>query len=195
MNLIFHLMTFLSGMSVSVPIAMMSIDSDEDREFMITLYLYYSRRLVRYAERFTLNRSDAEDAVQNAFLSLIPRTEQLRSMQRDYLEGYVFVTVKNAAFMMNREIQRELSAEKNMAGSITMEEDMFSDTTAEELMEALGRLSEKDQLLLRMKYFSRQTDREIALQTGCRESSVRKMIARSRIRLAAEMRKEGLEHD
>ena len=195
MNLIFHLMTFLSGMSVSVPIAMMSIDSDEDREFMITLYLYYSRRLVRYAERFTLNRSDAEDAVQNAFLSLIPRTEQLRSMQRDYLEGYVFVTVKNAAFMMNREIQRELSAEKNMAGSITMEEDMFSDTTAEELMEALGRLSEKDQLLLRMKYFSRQTDREIALQTGCRESSVRKMIARSRIRLAAEMRKEGREHD
>ena len=195
MNLIFHLMTFLSGMSVSVPIAMMSIDSDEDREFMITLYLYYSRRLVRYAERFTLNRSDAEDAVQNAFLSLIPRTEQLRSMQRDYLEGYVFVTVKNAAFMMNREIQRELSAEKNMAGSITMEEDMFSDTTAEELMEALGRLSEKDQLLLRMKYFSRQTDREIALQIGCRESSVRKMIARSRIRLAAEMRKEGLEHD
>ena len=195
MNLIFHLMTFLSGMSVSVPIAMMSIDSDEDREFMITLYLYYSRRLVRYAERFTLNRSDAEDAVQNAFLSLIPRTEQLRSMQRDYLEGYVFVTVKNAAFMMNREIHRELSAEKNMAGSITMEEDMFSDTTAEELMEALGRLSEKDQLLLRMKYFSRQTDREIALQTGCRESSVRKMIARSRIRLAAEMRKEGLEHD
>ena len=174
-----------------VPAAIMSLSNDEDRDFLISIYLRLRKRLLAYARKLLDNEWNAEDAVQDAFVSLAPKITELRKMQDAHLEKYVFVTVKNAAFMKSnhdcscREAERE-----TVQRSDIREERQIYGYSMDDLMSAIQALSRKDRSLLEMKYFLGLSDQEISEKIGCKEISIRKLVSRARSRLVAEMEKE-----
>ena len=165
--------------------AIMSLDAEEDKAFLTALYLDHRKRLFRYALRLCGSREGAEDAVQNAFLSLIPKAPSLRRMQQEHLTAYLFVTVKNAAYLAHRKEERIARAENRLLAAASGEQDALPMTgyTLEDLMEVLPGLSERDQTLLRMKYFLHETDQDMAQQLGVQSGSVKELVRRARQRL------------
>ena len=169
--------------------AIKSCDTEEDRAFMTALYLKHSKRLFSCAVRLCGNRQDAEDAVQEAFISLIPKVSELRSMQSDRLMAYIFTTLKHTVWLAHRKKERNARAEQRLFSVYADEEIPSFDYTFEDLMEALPRLSEKDRVLLQMKYLLRLTDSEIACKFQVKTGSVKTMTARARRRLVSLIRK------
>ncbi len=179
-------------MPAALSFAILSCDSDDVKAFLSALYLDNRKQLLSYASRLCGNRQDAEDAVQDAFLSLIPRAKELQTMHEDRLKGYLYITVKNAAWMNYRKEQRMARSETRSlsAGEGELNGLPTCGYTFEDLMEALPRLSERDQLLLEMKYFLRESDQAIALRLNVQAGSVKKLVGRARKRLV-KMLEEG----
>lgn len=63
------------------------------------------------------------------------------------------------------------------------DERVLQESTIEELMCALDQLSEGDQAVIRMKYFEKLPDHEIAKALGIQEVSVRSKLTRARKRI------------
>ena len=179
-----------------VYLAVMSSGSGEDRSFLTALYLGLRKELFTYAYRLCGSRQTAEDAVQDAFVSLVPRVSSLRAMQQDRLRAYVFVTVKNAVYRIHRNDEKARHAEADSAADTApAEEEPLSGYDADALMTALPQLSEREQALLHMKYFLRQSDQEIAEQLQVKPDSVRMLLTRARRRLRGIMLEGGERHD
>ena len=165
--------------------AIQVLPSDEDKAFMTSLYLDHRKRLYTFALRLCANSSDAEDAVQEAFLALIPKVSSLRAMEPARLSGYLYITLKNAVHMYHRKQESWLKTESQLLSDKeekSPEIPLFG-YTYEDLMETLPELPERDQTLLRMKYFLCQSDTEIAKQLRVKPESVRILVKRARQRL------------
>lgn len=172
-----------------LPIVILSIMDDSDREFMKALYIKYHLTMFRMARALTDSKFDAEDVVNNACVSLIKKISVLRHLDCNVLEGYIISTVKNAAYMLHRKKSacREVSGEETLlfveSGTPAPDERILQECTIEELMNALDRLSESDQAIIRMKYFEKLSDREIAKMLDIQEVSVRSKLTRARKRI------------
>ena len=95
----FHITSVAGAIPFTLAAAIRCCDSEEDRAFMTSLYLSNSRQLFTYAFHFCGSREDAEDAVQDAFLSLVPKVSELRTMQADRVRAYLFTTLKHALWL------------------------------------------------------------------------------------------------
>lgn len=172
-----------------LPVAILAITDESDREFMKALYIKYCMTMFRMARSLTDSYQDAEDVVSEACVALIKKIPVLRRLDCNVLEGYIISTVKNAAYMLHRKknARREVDADEVLRfipdESPTPEELMMQEYTIAELMSAIGRLSEIDQAVIRMKYFEKLSDREIAEALAIQEVSVRSRLTRARQRI------------
>lgn len=177
------------GFMVFLP-AILAVSKGSDRDFIKTLYIQYHRNMFRMARSLTDSRQDAEDVVGEACVSLINRIDRLRELDPALLEGYIISTVKNSAYMLHRKnsVRREVLEEVGSADSSPLpDENLLRECTVRELTDAISRLSEGDQAVIRMKYFEKLSDREIARQLGIQAVSVRSKLMRARQKLAALM--------
>lgn len=192
---------YLPGAYEIIPLvisaAIMRLDSEDDRQFMASLYLTYRKQLVSYAFHLSHHKADAEDAVQNAFLSLISKVSLLRDMEETRLKGYVFTTVRNAVYLLKRKEQKMKAMEAEEAREAADPGDGIAlfQYSAESLMTAIRQLCERDQTLLMMKYYQDDSDSEIAARFQVSRSSVRVMLLRARHRLKKLLDEGGQRND
>lgn len=189
---LFHITSAAGAIPFALAAAIRCCDSEEDRTFMTSLYLSNSRQMFTYAFHFCGSREDAEDAVQDAFLSLVPKVSELRAMQADRVRAYLFTTLKHALWLAYRKKEKGEETERRavLRDSPDADETPMFEYSFQDLAAALPHLSDKDQALLRMKYFLRIPDSEIAEQLHVKTGSVRTLTRRARQRLIVLM-KEG----
>ncbi len=178
-----------AGMGELLPaalfLAFLRSDTEDDQAFLTTLYIENSKALFTFALRLCGHQHNAEDAVQDAFVSLISQVSRLRAMQTDRLKGYLYISVKHAVMMNHRKENRQLQAERKSLSESSEAPTCWprSSYTVFDLMEALKDISQRDQTLLQMKFFLHLSDQEIASRLQVKTSSVRKMVARAKQRL------------
>lgn len=171
------------------PTMILAIMDDSDRELMKALYIKYHLIMFRMARALTDSQQDADDVVSDACISLIKKIDVLKRLDDSVLEGYIISTTKNAAYTLHRKrnARKEISVEdiSSSVDAATPAPDvrLLQECTIEELIDALDRLSEDDQAVIRMKYFEKLSDREIAATLGVQEGSVRSRLTRARSRL------------
>ena len=79
------------------------LDSPEDSEKFERIYLTYREQMLRIASKILKgNHHDAEDAVHDAFVSLVTHVDDLPDYDSEYTKRYVFKMAKNAALMIYR---------------------------------------------------------------------------------------------
>ena len=80
-----------------IPIIILSIENEDDREFMSRLYLDYRKRMFAKILGYVSDQTAAEDVLHDAVVKLIGKVELLRTLDEKRLACYVTETAKNAA--------------------------------------------------------------------------------------------------
>lgn len=79
------------------------LESPEDSEKFERIFLTYREQMLRIASKILKgNHHDAEDAVHDAFVSLVTHIGDLPDHDAEYTQRYVFKMAKNAALMIYR---------------------------------------------------------------------------------------------
>lgn len=172
-----------------LPYSLAMLEHEADRTALKAIYDQYHKRLERIAMGVLKNQSDAEDAVQNAFVQVIRHFEKIYEIPREKLPFWLISIVKNEANMILRKRKPAFSPEDWDGFSEHVE--AVSDYRA--LVELFASLPETYRGVLEMKLLLGYTDREIARHLGISETAVTTRASRGRALLRKIVEREGFQ--
>ena len=143
----------------------------------------YGEKLLRYATSILYNHQDAEDVVQDVFISAY---QNKASFDGGNLSAWLYKITYNKS--INKLKRRKLF----VFGGIP-ENTVAPDTTdnADDLLHALGHLKPQDRALLYARIIEGYSYDELAQQMGGTAASLRKRYERARKKVAEHMNMEG----
>ena len=170
-----------------IPLVILAIEDDDDREFMEAFFQKYERLMYSEIYKFTSEPTDAEDILQTVLVKLIEKVKLLRSMDRNPRVNYLITTIKNTSINMVYR-RRQIDSlddidwfDKNQPQAPNTVEDMVFRREAVFRMEAIWPLlDEKSRFLLRARYFLGMNQEEIAAELNIKPDSVRMEMSRAR---------------
>ena len=172
-----------------IPVFILAIENEDDREFMAQLYENSKWILFAELKKMGVNYWDMEDLINDSMVRLIDQVKTLRSLPKKRLINYVITTARNRA--------KNYFRAKGKATFVSMDDEegplngtVASDEDLEEyvilwdrknrLKEIWPKLPEEAQRLLECKYILNQKDEEIAKTFGIKKGSVRMKLTRAR---------------
>lgn len=164
-----------------------ALESDADRQMFTEIYDQHHSKMENAAIKILKNQSDAEDAVQNAFMQIIRHFERIYQIPCEDLPFWLISIVKNEAYMILRKRKRVVPLE-DWAN--------FSKRTANvsdyaTLVELFAELPDTYRRVLEMKVLLGYTDKEISAHLGITETAVSTRASRGRQLLREILEKEG----
>lgn len=181
-----------------IPVAILSIGNEDDRAFMVRLYVDYRWLMYKVALSVVREPQLAEDMVSQTLCEMIDNLEKIRAVDCCKLRGYIVSFVRNVSvdFVHKRDRQGKYffltGEEAEVAAEDSVDENLIRTAEIDALKRGLARLSENDRLLLTMKYFDGLSDEEIAARLGVAKASVRTYLMRARNRLCQRLKEDEL---
>ena len=177
------------------PLAILEMPLGNDREFIEQLYVRYRRLMFHIAGKYCDDPADVDDIVSDTCVALIKKVSTLRELEDIQLRTYVATATKNTAINWLTKRKRLESHfvpvdDDQVVQFPTYDEPGYKIVFQDELnavMQAIRRLPEREQLVIRMKFSMRKSTEEIAEATGMSESSVRKYLSRARGRIRTQV--------
>lgn len=163
------------------------LETPEDRERFTRLYEAWEKKLYAVALRISGDPSRAEDAVQQTWLRLLQRWEQVSALSWDEAGGYAVTVVKNAAIDFLRKERR--TARFPETWDAPAREDGVEDYAY--LVSMIQALPDGYRRILELKCVEEETNREIARRMGLNESTVASRVQRGRAMLRERLEREG----
>lgn len=158
----------------STPEPSVTEQQEEVRPPLRTLFEQEESNLLRYAFSLTRRRAVAEEIVQEVFLKLHSKWNEV-----DMPRPWLYRSVRNRALNHLRQSGREVlqdddSNHESQAQSHeeNPEDGLMRTETETTLRQIIGELDERDRELIKLKYFEGLKYREIAEQTGLTVSNV-----------------------
>jgi RNA polymerase sigma-70 factor (ECF subfamily) len=185
----------LEGGACLIPLNILAIEDDSDREFMIDIYTELHPLMKSTACQIVKDDAIAEDIIHDTIIDLIRKLDNIRNYERRRLASYIKRAVRNHSLDYCRRKKLEgnqtlWSFEDDSATPIP--DDSNSPAEAFEISEeyesmgrALKRLPEREKHLLHLKYDMQYDDEAIGQIMGIKKDSVRQYLTRAR-RLAKE---------
>lgn len=171
-----------------IPLFILAIEDDDDREFMAQLYLHYNRLMYSTVIKIIHDPTTTEDLVQNVLVRLIDKLQDLRLKDRDHLINYVIATCRNHALNYIRDSGKHtvtyLDDGNCSAGTDSsrdhIEELIINHDRIELLSKVFEKLDNRTRFLLESYYVLEQPLTEIAEELGIKPASVRMALTRAR---------------
>lgn len=187
-------MFFPKSLLFSVPIAILSMEDEDDRQFIADLYQNYKLNMYYTARKIVKDPHTAEDIVQESCIAIINNLEKIKAVEICRRRAYIVSIVKNISinYIVKRDRQSKysfiaddeiLSQQPDLDSNI--EEYLIRNCEIAIIKSALLKLSDKDRTILRMKYFDDLRDVDIANYLNIKANSVRYYLTLSRRRLYA----------
>ncbi len=179
-----------------IPTAICAIENDDDRTFMIQLYMDYRWFMYNIAYEIIRDSQIAEDMVSQAVCELIDALDDIRKINCCKLKSYIALLVRNDSidFVRKRKRQskycflpKDEAVLNNVAADGEVDAALIRHAEIAELKKGLARLSENERMLLTMKYLDGASDEEIARKFGIGTASVRAYLTRARRQLCQVM--------
>jgi RNA polymerase sigma factor (sigma-70 family) len=133
--------------------------------------------------------SNAEDVVQDAFVrafSALDRFDVTRPF-RPWLTRIVVNVAKNSARGERRRVALALRVPRELDSPDVAADSAIGDARRRALADALGRLPERDRLVLACRWFDDMSERDIATALGVRPGTVKSRLSRAMDRLRTEL--------
>lgn len=164
------------------------IEGPEERDRFERIYLKYRYLMLHVANNILQNHHDAEDAVHQAFLSVVQNMEKFSDVESPKTRSLIVLIVERKAIDILRKKQREKLLE--------IKEDILGIEIPipgnHGLADAMARLPAHYREVLLMRYDNGLTTREIAKILDITESGVRKLLGRAKRVLQDELKKDGV---
>ena len=153
------------------------LESDADRQMFVTIYEQHHSQMERVAIKILKNQSDAEDAVQNAFMQVIRHFERIYQIPCENLPFWLMSIVKNVPL-------EDWPSFSERAADV-------SDYAA--LVELFSELPDIYRQVLEMKVLLGYADEEISAHLGISKTAVSTRASRGRQLLREILEKEGFQ--
>ena len=167
-----------------------------DKQKLETMYEKYKRKMYAAAKRILNDGDKAEDATQNAFVSIAKNMDKINIYDTDALEGYVIAIAKNEAYnILRAEDKAELYDEP------PLEADPFSDVDAkvfekevyEKIVEILRNMDDLYRSPIYLHCVMGYTVKETAKQLRRNEQTVKGQIVRGKKMIINKLKEAGYE--
>ena len=163
-----------------------TIDTPDARSKFEQVYLTYKDLMFHAANRILQNTHDAEDAVHQAFLSILKHLDKISLAERQKTRAFVVVIVERKAIDL---LRTRIHSDE----TILLEEITAVPTQKElGLQEAIEELPEHYRTILTLKYVMGFTTTELAEMMGITASGVSKLLFRAKAALKELLRKDGI---
>lgn len=176
--------------------ALMSRVGRGDREAFETIYRRWSRRVMSYAYRSLSDKGEAEDVVQETFLSVYRAASRYRPCER--FGAYLFRIAGNAVRSRCRKkwpMPLDFPEEEDDSPLAETGEDWTLFEERERIESALATLPQPQREALLLAVTGGLSYREIALQEGVSEDAVAARICRARKALRKVLSSSGCEEE
>ena len=160
-----------------IPLFILAIEDDEERENCALLYSRYEKYLFGIAYKITQNFEDAEDALNEAFAALI-RSGTLLKADDPRVKAQLVTTVRNEAIDIYNSNKRHLFEE--LDENLAEKRSEYAPDILIDLKNCLLKLSEDQTELLELYYYRGYTTQEIAEIKKMKQDTVQKKLKRSR---------------
>jgi RNA polymerase sigma-70 factor (ECF subfamily) len=163
------------------------LETENDRQKFTQLYNAYEKKIYAVTLRILGNPSQAEDAVQQAWLHLLQHWERVSALNWESAGGYAVTTAKNAALDILRSENRTgpfPTAWEPPARSDNQDEYQY-------LISLIQALPEIYRRILELKCIEEESNREIAKRLKINEATVATRARRGRMMLKEQLEKEG----
>lgn len=148
-------------------------------------FLPYNKVLYRVAFHLTGNAQDAEDLLQDLFLRLWTKRNELQPPKN--LEAYLVTMIRNLFYEQRRIRRVDLSVPLDQAGEPPGEDDISHKMEVREeatKMEGIiHNLPDKEQKVVRLHIIEDRTYEEIEHDTGLSNANIRKLMSRAKERI------------
>lgn len=166
-----------------------TVDTPEEKDLISRLYTEYRSMMYKISFNILKNRYDAEDAVHDAFLSII-RTNglsKIKKFDKASVKPYIIAAAKNAAIKIynkrSKQASEDIDEHYDIESGDNTEEAVFNVFEAERIGKALMKLPEKDYEILHLLVKNELSNEEIADLLGINAETVRQRIHRAKQRL------------
>jgi RNA polymerase sigma-70 factor (ECF subfamily) len=168
-----------------IPIIILAIEDDGDREFMTWLYIQYKTLLYSEIIKIVHDSNHTEDLIQDVIEKLIDRISLLRSLDNRGLVNYIITAAKHTAYNFCRDSKKEFvlfSEDQELLSdfSASIDEDLILKENLFCLSKVWHTLDEKTQYLLRAKYILNLSGKEIAAELEMPADNVRMALVRAK---------------
>lgn len=142
------------------------------------LFVTEHAAMVRLAHVALRSRAEAEEVVQDAFLRVHERWDQL-----DEPGGYLRTCVVNGT----RDVLRRRAVRERLAGRAAPVDGASSELGADHVLDAVDRLPAKRRLAVILRYYADLPEAEIAAALGVRPGTVKSLLHRGLEQLRREL--------
>lgn len=166
------------------------IESDEDKTFMLNIYIDYYGLVRKNIYNITHDVDQIEDLVNDTFKKLIEKISLIRNMDSCSTATYVVYTSRSVAidYIKHRSVEKRHNysgGEIDLAETLQdIEDDMeyriIHQEEIKEMGKAVLRLPPKHKYLLYFKYILEMNDKDIADVLNISPDSVRQYLTRAR---------------
>ncbi len=170
-----------------------------DEDFISKLFSDYRQMMYKVAYSILGNRSDSEDAVQDAFLWIIDNIEKIYEIPCNERANYFASIIEHRSIDIwrkrNAHPTEDIDEQYDLNSNDDLEQTVMSDMTVDEIKSAMNELSNADYEMLYLYLFKKKSPKEIGLVMGISELNIRVYIYRAKKRLIKILRKRGIGYD
>ncbi len=151
------------------------IDVDRKSEDLATMISSYGPPLMIFVGRIVTIQEDAEDVVQETFVSAFKHLEDYDPEKASMKTWLHRIAYHEALSLLRR---RKRMAQITLDVDNDIPDELPGTTTAEQLDEAIQKLTPEEQMLLQLYYFDQRPLKEIAYITGTTDNTLEREVSR-----------------
>lgn len=163
------------------------IESEEDKSKFLEIYNQYKYLMFSVANRILKNEYDAEDAVHQAFVSIIDNLNGIGAVDCPKTRSYIVIITENKAIDIIRS-RKHLAGEELNDAIHGIEIPLPGDSG---LADAMAKLPARYREVLMLRFDNGYNTKELAKMLGMTQGSVQKLIWRAKDALKKQLEKDG----
>ena len=197
MNEILNPQTIAEVYGMVIPLSILMIENEEDRDFMTSFYVEHRRFMLYLAKQRVGNFHDAEDIIEETVESLLGKVDTLKPMSQSRARNYLASAIRhttinffkrNAKHYMNRLSLSEdgNDADQSAKNYQDIDEYIFNRVNVQQFLEGFRSLSEIDRDLIMLRHYDSMSIDEIGELLSMDNDTVSSRLYKAKMRAIRE---------
>lgn len=151
-----------------------------DAETFKKVFIPYHQKLYRIAYRIVQDAASAEDIVQDTFIKLWNKRDEMESV--DNTEAFAIIILRNTCLDHLRKTKndRYTDYDTDMPETTSLTKQIELQDEAEKIKYLINKLPDQQRQVMMMKHWDEYSDEEIEQATGLSAGNIRVILSRAR---------------
>ncbi len=151
-----------------------------DADTFKRVFIPYHQKLYRIAYRIVQDAASAEDIVQDTFIKLWNKRDEMQSI--DNTEAFAIIILRNTCLDHLRKTKndRYTDYDTDMPETTSLSKQIEMQDEAEKIKYLINKLPDQQRQVMMMKHWDEYSDEEIEQATGLSAGNIRVILSRAR---------------